>query len=100
MLGASGVKKYFDAITCGDDIQNGKPHPDIFLETCKKVGCRPENCIVLEDSENGIIGAYRAGMLPIMIPDMIEPTEDIEAILFKKFNNLIEVKNYFEKSSH
>ncbi|MDD5601102.1 MAG: HAD family phosphatase [Actinomycetota bacterium] len=100
LLGASGVKKYFDAITCGDDIQNGKPHPDIFLETCKKVGCRPENCIVLEDSENGIIGAYRAGMLPIMIPDMIKPTEDIEAILFKKFNNLIEVKNYFEKSSH
>jgi HAD superfamily hydrolase (TIGR01509 family) len=97
LLNASGIKKYFDVITYGDEIQNSKPHPDIFLETCKKAGCQPENCIVLEDSENGVKGAYRAGMLTIMIPDMIEPTEAIEAMLFKKFNNLIEVKNYFEK---
>ncbi|MDD5600813.1 MAG: HAD family phosphatase [Actinomycetota bacterium] len=97
LLNASGIKKYFDVIICGDEIENGKPHPDIFLETCKKMGFQPENCIVLEDSENGIKGAYRAGMLPIMIPDMIKPAKDIEAMLFKKFNNLMEVKNYFEK---
>jgi HAD superfamily hydrolase (TIGR01509 family) len=100
LLNSSDVKKYFDFITYGDEIHNSKPHPEIFLETCKKAGCQPENCIVLEDSENGVIGAYRAGMLPIMIPDMLEPAEDIEKMLFKKFNNLIEVKNYFEKSSH
>lgn len=99
LLNSSGVKKYFDVITCGDEIQNGKPDPDIFLETSQKMNCQPENCIVLEDSENGITGAWRAGMLPVMIPDMIEPTEETRAMLFKRFNDLVEVKNYFEKFS-
>jgi len=97
LLNLSGAGKYFDIITCGDEIQNGKPDPDIFLETSHKVNCKPKNCIVLEDSKNGVIAAYRAGMLPIMIPDMIEPEEEIKEMLFKKFNNLREVKKYFEK---
>ncbi len=97
LLDSAGIKKYFEVITCGDEIENGKPDPDIFLETSRKMGCRPENCIVLEDSKNGVMGASRAGMLPVMIPDMIKPQEEIEALLFNKFNNLTEVKKFFEK---
>ena len=54
--------------------------------------------MVLEDSKNGTIAAYRAGMLPVMIPDMNEPEKEIEAILFMKFKSLIEVRNYFKHS--
>lgn len=95
LLNLSKTKKYFDVITCGDEIINGKPDPEIFLKTSRKINCPPETCIVLEDSKNGIIAAYKAGMLLVMIPDMSEPGKDIEAMLFKKFNNLIEVRDYF-----
>ena len=96
MLELSDTKKYFNTITCGDEIKNGKPDPEIFLKTAQKVNCLPENCMVLEDSKNGIIAAHEAGMLPIMIPDIIEPGKEIEEMLFKKFNNLKEVKDYFK----
>ena len=96
LLNSSGTKKYFDIITCGDEIINGKPDPEIFLKTSQKINCPPKNCMVLEDSENGITAAYRAGMLPVMIPDIIKPGKEIEAMLFKRFDNLKEVKDYFE----
>lgn len=96
LLDQSDTKRYFDVITCGDEITSGKPDPEIFLKTAQKINCLPENCMVLEDSENGIIAAYKAGMLPVMIPDIIGSMEEIEAILFKKFSSLKEVKDYFK----
>ena len=96
MLNLSDTGKYFDVVVCGDEIISGKPDPEIFLETAKKLNCRPGNCIVLEDSKNGIIAAYRAGMLPVMVPDIIKPEKEIEAMIFKEFDNLKEVKSFFE----
>ncbi len=96
MLNLSDTGKYFDTVVCGDEITNGKPDPEIFLETAKKLNFRPENCMVLEDSANGIIAAYKAGMLPVIVPDIIKPGKEIEAMIFKKFDSLKEVKNYFE----
>ena len=96
MLNLSDTGKYFDVVVCGDEIISGKPDPEIFLETAKKLNYQPENCMVLEDSKNGIIAAYKAGMLPVMVPDIIKPEKEIEAMIFKKFDSLKEVKNYFE----
>jgi HAD superfamily hydrolase (TIGR01509 family) len=96
LLEMSDTRKYFDVVTCGDEIKDGKPDPEIFLRTAEKLNCRPENCLVLEDSENGIKAAYRAGMLPILILDFIKPGKGIESMLFKEFENLREVKEYFE----
>ena len=98
LLDQSGTKRYFDVITCSDETTGGKPDPEIFLKTAQKMNCLPENCMVLEDSENGIKAAYRAGMLPVMIPDIIEPEEEIEAMLFKKFSSLKEVRDYFKNN--
>src|SRR4030066_856609 len=95
MLNLSDTGKYFDTVIWGDEKETGKPDPEIFLETAKRLNCQPENCIVLEDSKNGIIAACKAGMLPIMVPDIIKPEEEIEAMIFKKFDSLKEVKNYF-----
>lgn len=98
LLNLSDTKKYFDIVTCGDEIINGKPDPEIFLKTSQKLNCPPENCVVLEDSENGITAAYRAGMLTIMVPDITKPGKEIKAMLFKKFNSLKEVKDYFRNN--
>jgi HAD superfamily hydrolase (TIGR01509 family) len=99
LLRLSGTEKYFNSVTCGDEVTHGKPDPEIFLTAAEKLYCRPGNCIVLEDSETGIIAASNAGMLPVMVPDMVEPSEDVSLKLFKKFGSLTEVKKYFQNNS-
>lgn len=69
------IVDYFNTIVCGDEIEKGKPEPDIFLMASKKLGVNPERCIVLEDSENGILAATRANMIPIWIPDIIAESD-------------------------
>lgn len=56
------LKEEFDVITSGDEVERGKPDPDIFLLTAKKLGVRPKECVVIEDGINGMIAAKRAGM--------------------------------------
>lgn len=84
------ILPHFEDLVGGDNIKNGKPAPDIFLEAAKRISVEPENCIVFEDSINGIKAAYNAGMKPIMIPDMIEPTAEILPMIYKRFNSLDE----------
>lgn len=86
----AGILPYFEDLVGGDSIKNGKPAPDIFLEAARKIDAKPQNCIVFEDSINGIKAAYNAGMKPIMVPDMIEPTEEILPMIYKRFNSLDE----------
>ena len=76
-LKMADVYKYFDDFTCGDEIENGKPAPDIFLKAAEKLGTDIKECLVLEDSINGIKGGLSAGARVIMVPDTIEPTDEI-----------------------
>ena len=68
---------YFDAVTTGDEVKNGKPAPDIFLLAASRLGVEPKDCLVLEDSIPGVTGAKAAGMHVIMVPDLVAPTPDI-----------------------
>ncbi len=95
-LNLANMMNVFDCIVCGDEIINGKPHPDIFLKVVEKLNWRFNYCYVLEDSENGIKAAYRAKMRPIFIPDICKPSETIEKLIFKEFNSLLDVKDYFD----
>ncbi len=56
------LENYFDVIVSSDFVSRGKPAPDIFLYTAKKLETRPEECVVIEDSENGVKSAKAAGM--------------------------------------
>jgi len=56
------LEKYFAGIVCGEDIENGKPAPDIFLKASELMSTQPVNCVVIEDSYNGLCGAKAAGM--------------------------------------
>lgn len=56
------LTKYFSIIVSGEDVRNGKPEPDIFLKTAELLGFEPEDCVVIEDSKNGVIAAKRANM--------------------------------------
>ena len=71
------VNHYFDAIIGGDQIQHGKPAPDIFLKAVELLKVNKEDALVLEDSRNGILAAH-AGKIPVIcIPDLIHHSKDI-----------------------
>jgi HAD superfamily hydrolase (TIGR01509 family) len=63
----------FAAIVTGDEVQRGKPAPDIFLLAAERLQVAPEDCLVLEDSETGIAAAHAANMIAIMVPDLKQP---------------------------
>ena len=90
------VKKYFSHLITAEDVVHGKPDPEVFLISAKKAGVSPEKTVVFEDSFNGIRAAHSAGTFPIMVPDKLKPTEEILKLVYKKFDNLLEVLNYFK----
>ena len=77
ILRLGGIREYFSFIIGGDQVSHSKPNPEIFLTACEKGGVAPKDGIVLEDSENGILAAYAAGIPVICIPDMKFPVEEI-----------------------
>ncbi|MCC8042758.1 MAG: HAD family phosphatase [Oscillospiraceae bacterium] len=91
-----GAKDYFRVFVCGDMGLKGKPAPDMFLKCSELMKLSPRDCYVLEDSRNGIKAAYAAGMRPIMIPDMIEPDDEIISMLYALKKDLTEVIAFLE----
>lgn len=75
-----GAWDYLDAVVYGDEVENGKPAPDIFLHAANAIGIEPEECIVIEDSINGIKAGFAANMTVIHVPDTITIGEDIRAL--------------------
>ena len=97
-LSLTNLLDHFPVVIAGDQIEKGKPAPDIFLAAAARLDILPERCLVLEDSDAGIQAAYNAGMMPIMIPDMKPPSEKSLAFAHKIFEGLAEFHNYFRQS--
>jgi len=87
----AGVAHYFAAVVCGDMVENGKPDAEIYLKACDAISERPCDCLALEDSQSGILSAFRAGCKAVMVPDLWEADEQTETILYAKVENLSEV---------
>ena len=77
----------------------GKPDPEIFLLGAEKLGVDPENCLVLEDSKQGIIAARRAGMHSCFIQDTIEPDEEMEEAIEFRRDSLADVIGLLEEEN-
>lgn len=75
------VGGYFDTLVCAEEVVNGKPHPEVFLTAAKKLGLPPGECAAFEDSINGIKSAYAAGMTTVMVPDFLQPTDEIRPMI-------------------
>ncbi|WP_312101087.1 bifunctional mannitol-1-phosphate dehydrogenase/phosphatase [Acinetobacter venetianus] len=71
----ANVYKFFDLLVCGDEVERGKPHPEIFLKAAQKLNLQPQQCLMFEDSENGICSASDAGGITILFKDIKEPND-------------------------
>lgn len=71
-----GLQEAFTAVTCGDEVDRGKPEPDIFLKTAKKLGVLPEECVVIEDAYKGIKAGKAAKMT--VIAHKVSHNKDID----------------------
>ena len=72
-------------------VKEGKPSPDIYLYACEQMGRKPEECIAVEDSPNGVLSAYRAGCKVVMVPDQTKPDDILSGLLWKEIESLSEL---------
>ena len=79
-LGRHGLEGRFHAVSAKGDYPRGKPHPDPFLVAARRLEVDPVDCLALEDSHNGVRSAAAAGMMTVMIPDLLAPTEEMDAL--------------------
>lgn len=93
-LEKTGLTSYFSTIVTGDMVEHSKPLPDIYLLACEKMGVKPEEAYAIEDSHNGIKSAQAAGMKAIMVPDLLEPDEEIRSLSFLVLEDLLKVREY------
>jgi len=94
-LSDAGIIGFFDKIVCGDMVKRSKPHPDIFLKAAELMDTDPCDCVVIEDSFNGIRAAHSAGMHPVMVPDILQPDDEIRAMADVVADSLIVVRDMF-----
>ena len=83
-----GVYDLFDSIVSAKNVAHGKPEPDVYLYACEQIGERPQDCMAVEDSPNGIMAAYRAGLRTVMVPDLTQPDEELTKYLYACVNSL------------
>lgn len=96
ILDNAHITEYFDDSICGDEVSHGKPDPEIFLTACQKLGVKPEEAIVLEDSEAGIRAGYLGNIDVICVPDMKYPEPEYECQVTKIVDSLEDVIDYLE----
>lgn len=96
LFGNAGIdyKKIFDAIVTKEEVDSGKPNPEVFLKAAKKLGVETEACVVLEDSILGIQAAHNAGAVPVMVVDLIEPVDELRKLAEHVVYSLLEAKNF------
>lgn len=76
----AGIIEYFQVVIGGDMVSRSKPQPDIFLKACEELGVEPEEAFAIEDSYNGIRAAAAGKLRPLMVPDLMPPTEEMQEL--------------------
>ena len=89
-LAGFDLLRRFDTVIAQGDYVRGKPAPDPYLLAAERLGVMPADCLALEDSHNGIRSAHAAGMMAVMVPDLLGPTEEIMTLCAHVARDLIE----------
>ena len=97
VLEKTGLLKYIDSMVFGDEIKNSKPAPDIYLKAMEYYNFQKEEALIFEDSINGILSGYNAGIKVIGIPDQVAIPKDVQDKTYAMCNNLIEAIDITKK---
>ncbi|MFW6082848.1 MAG: HAD family hydrolase [Chloroflexota bacterium] len=97
-LSALELDERFDVVVCAEDVEHGKPAPDIFLEAARQLDVPPSRCVVLEDSDAGARAAHAAGMRVIVIPEFEDPAEDVQSIAWRVLPSLHEAADHLAEA--
>ncbi len=95
-LAAHGLEGRFGAIAASGSYARSKPHPDPFLTAAGLLGADPAHCVALEDSHTGVRSASSAGMMTIMVPDLLEPNDEMRDLCAHVAADLHEVARLIE----
>ena len=91
-----GLADRFQALITKEVQTRGKPHPDPFLQAAAALGVAPQDCLALEDSHNGVRAAHAAGMMTVMVPDMLDATQEMRTLTVRIARDLHEVRELLE----
>ena len=89
----TGTARYFHDVVSGTEVKHSKPAPDTFLLAAQKLHTDPKDCLVLEDSFNGVRAGRAAGCVTVMVPDLMQPTDEIKALYNCCCKDLLEVRD-------
>jgi len=89
-LRSVGVLDFFTVVTAGDEVEQAKPNPAVYLLAAKRLGISSEDCVVFEDSENGSIAALAARAQVVIVPDLKEPSLGLQSESFAILKSLDE----------
>jgi beta-phosphoglucomutase-like phosphatase (HAD superfamily) len=92
-LSAHDLVQRFHAVIALGDYADSKPAPDPFLKAAERLGVDARDCLALEDSYNGIRSASAAGMMAVMVPDMLQPTDEVRSLCARVVDSLHDVRN-------
>ncbi len=95
----AGIEEFFSDIVSGEMVAHSKPAPDPFAMASDRLGIHPSRCLALEDSNNGIRSAHAAGLIPVMVPDLLQPEDNVRPLLFAKLPNLLAVIELVENEN-
>ena len=92
-MGEHGLLERFHVIVARGDYVRGKPEPEPFLLTAQRLGIDPVDCLVLEDSYNGVRAASAAGMMTVMVPDLLHASDEMQGLCVRVADSLHEVRD-------
>jgi sugar-phosphatase len=96
VLEVLNLETAFDFVRSAEDEPYGKPHPGVYLTCADALGIDPLHCVVIEDSHNGLLSAKAARMKTVLVPEKIHTRHPYHVLGDVEFDNLLEVKVFFE----
>jgi HAD superfamily hydrolase (TIGR01509 family) len=95
----AGLRDRFHVVVTRDDVERSKPHPDIFLKAAAGIDVGPPHCVAVEDSHNGVRAAHAAGMMTVMVPDIVAPNEEMHGLCVAVLDDLHALRRMLASSA-
>ena len=92
-LRSAGLEGRFQHVITSDQVANGKPAPDIYLESARRLGVTPSHCVAIEDSDAGVMAASAAGLIALQVPDLKVPLPEVRSAAYRVLDSLHDAKN-------